>query len=206
MGVPFTETAWFEKYGCVWIVSSLDKKNSLWITFFSLVVTAETKQQRPLERGYLLTSTVTKTSRKSILLASAAIILPPSPRQPRLDVSASLFVPMWSPRSAPDCLFSSLRNSAPRSSYSGSQLLLKDSDLLSPQPQSLPSSADLQSAPDITPLPCLPLGPPKCPSRWPGFSWWYGGVLPSTDLGVCVTHWSNGHQRPVLEWWWFRGR
>lgn len=42
------------------------------------------------------------------------------------------------------------------------------------------------------PNPCLLFWPPKCPSRWPGFNWWYGGVLPSTDLGVCVTHWPNG--------------
>lgn len=49
------------------------------------------------------------------------------------------------------------------------------------------------------PLPHLPLWPPKCPSHWPGFSRWYGGVLPSTDLGVCVTHCSNGENNWSLD-------
>ena len=68
---------------------------------------------------------MTESLWKLVLLAYAAIILPPSPRCPRLDISASLFISLSSSRSAPDCLFSNLTNPAPRSSCSGSQLLLK---------------------------------------------------------------------------------
>ncbi|XP_058596532.1 uncharacterized protein LOC131517903 [Neofelis nebulosa] len=46
------------------------------------------------ETKFFLTSTVTETLRKLVLLAYAANILPPSPRQPTLDISASLFIPL----------------------------------------------------------------------------------------------------------------
>lgn len=53
-------------------------------------------------------------------------------REPKLDISASLFIPLWSSRSAPDCSFSNLTNPAQPSDLHnfGSQLLFKVNGVL----------------------------------------------------------------------------